>query len=324
MVAAAPSESSALPRQSMPPRVPTHSKAARFPAQQQSCAQQGFQSHPRRPPENTAPGGTGRARIRIARLLCAALMSRRSVVRTSGRGLLRGAVARVASPGRRLPAFGSLQPLWCPLRGPGPSALVGRRPRFKSRRACCSLSGGGWPRAGAAGPLGPCGRGVPSPAARLPLLAWRWSRPGFPPPSPGGFGASGPPGVGAPGAARVPRLVPGAFSARFPAWLFLRAPPPPHSLPERALFLKAHTGSISPASGSPTHGNLARGFCPAAAAAGPRKDSALRSQRRVPRRCGARFCHCPAWNRALPAPLLTLRPRCATIAGKSATWRPCI
>lgn len=61
MAAAAPSESSAQLRRSMRPRVQTHSKAASFPAQQQSCAQRGFHPHPRRPPENIGPGASVRA-----------------------------------------------------------------------------------------------------------------------------------------------------------------------------------------------------------------------------------------------------------------------
>lgn len=61
MAAAAPSESSAQLRRSVRPRVQTHSKAARFPAQQQSCAQRGFHPHPRRPPENIGPGASVRA-----------------------------------------------------------------------------------------------------------------------------------------------------------------------------------------------------------------------------------------------------------------------
>lgn len=85
----------------------------------------------------------------------------------------------------------------------GPSALVGRRPRFKSRRACCASSGGGGPRAGAAG-LRPLRRAACSPpAARFPsgcggarclaaaALACR-------------VGASGPPGVWGSGARRWP------------------------------------------------------------------------------------------------------------------------
>lgn len=205
MEAAAPSESSAKPQQSKRPRVQTHSKAARFPAQQQSCAQQGFHGHQQPPPGERRPGRDARARgeldsrcfpLRLPR------SGRASVsAGTPGRGLLGGAAARLASPGRRVPGYGSPQPSRCPLAGAGSSALVGPPPRFKSRRACCSLSGGGWPRSGAAGPLwGPCGRGVrrggPAPPVGLAVaaawfpaaLAW-WFR-GLRPA--GGLGLQGP------------------------------------------------------------------------------------------------------------------------------------
>ena len=155
------------------------------------------------------PGGRG---VRLACLSAALgpLGSSAACAPAVRAGLLGGAVARLAPPAAGRWPSGRPNLCGAPLRGPGPSALVGRRPRFKSRRACCVSSGGGGPRAGAAGPLGPCGarlapRARPgSPPAAVVVAAW------LPPPS---RVVSGPParrGFGAPGARRwppAPRLV---------------------------------------------------------------------------------------------------------------------
>ena len=232
----------------------TRSKAAGFPAQQQSCAQQGFHGHQQPPPGERRPGRDARARgeldsrcfpLRLPR------SGRASVsAGTPGRGLLGGAAARLASPGRRVPGYGSLQPSRCPLRGPGRRPLLGRRPVLNP-----------------GGPVAPCrAAGGPGLALRAP---WALAAGVFPPRRPGspcepGGGCclvsrrprlvvSGPParrGLGLRGPRRPPRLVPGASSARFPAW-FLAPPRPlrPCALPARALFLRAHAESIPPASG---------------------------------------------------------------------------
>ena len=105
--------------------------------------------------------------------------------------------------------------------------LCGRRCRRPLWAAVPVLNPGGpvapWRAAGGPGlalraPCGARAAAVSAAAARLPLWAWRWLLPGFPPPSPGGFGASGPPGVWGSGGPRgSARLGPGARPACFAA-----------------------------------------------------------------------------------------------------------
>ena len=219
MEAAAPPESSAKPRQTKQPRVQTRSKAARFPAQQQSCTQQGFHGHQQPPPENIAPGATpgpGASSIRGAfRCACPARVVLPFPPGRPGGGS--SAVRRPASlpPGAGCRASGRPNLRGAPLRGPGRRPLLGRRPVLNP-----------------GGPVAPC-RAAGGPGLALPAP---WARGG------GGFGA--------PGAAAAPRLQPRALPARFPAW-FLAPPRPlrPCALTARALFLRAHAESVPPASG---------------------------------------------------------------------------
>lgn len=204
--------------------------------------------------ENVAPGATpgpGASSIRGAfRCACPARVVLPFPPGRPGGGS--SAVRRPASlpPGAGCRATGRPNLRGAPLRGPGRRPLLGRRPVLNP-----------------GGPVAPCrAAGGPGLALRAP---WALAAGVFPPRRPGspcgpGGGCClvsrrprlvvpGPParrGFGAPGAAAAPRLVPGAPSARFPAWLF--APPRPLrpcALTARALFLRAHAESIPPASG---------------------------------------------------------------------------
>lgn len=185
--------------------------------------------------ENVAPGATpgpGASSTRGAfRCACPA-----RVVLPFPPGRPGGGSSAVRRPASLPPGAGcraSGRPTFCgaPLRGPGRRPLLGRRPVLNPGGPVAPCRAAGGPGLALRAPCGALAAAVSAAAARLPLWAWRWLLPGFPPPSPGGFGASGPPGVWGSGGPRgLPAWGLVRRCVRFPACLFLRAPPPPLQL----------------------------------------------------------------------------------------------
>ena len=209
--------------------------------------------------ENVAPGATpgpGASSVRGAfRCACPARVMLPFPPGRPGGGS--SAVRRPASlpPGAGCRASGRPNLRGAPLRGPGRRPLLGRRPVLNPGGPVAPCRAAGAPGLALWAPCGALAAAVSAAAARLPRCfcggrPWGFRSPVSRRPR---LVVSGPParrGFGAPGGAAAPRLVPGASSARFPAW-FLAPPRPlrPCALPARALFLRAHAEDVPPASG---------------------------------------------------------------------------
>ena len=187
MEAAAPSESSAQLRRSVRPRVQTHSKAASFPAQQQSCAHQDCRGWAVR------PGPKGRGPGEGLRVAATQLLYRPLGPQAAPFSALRAASGPSAG-GLGLPSGQSL---------PGSSPLC-----LRQRRGSCSFPS-----------LVRCPRGLPAfRAGSSPLVLAAWG------PSSGQLGAvtlGGAPASGAP-LVGSPKAAPGAGGCSFPVRCSLR------------------------------------------------------------------------------------------------------